>query len=182
MEHDIRYNAEVDRWVDVSTGEIYNKPRGCKARPYRDDEGNFHCGVWTRGTKSKRGYCRIRIDGKVFLVHRIVGWFLPEDSNLPEFDHINRNPSDNRITNLVRSDRRQNLTNRTITDNCLLKYGVRAFHSNKKEYNRAYRAANKGRISLKNKQYREQHRDELIAYGRAWRAKQKELKIDMKEK
>ena len=180
MEHDIRYNAEVDRWVDVATGEIYNKPRGAKARPYRDDEGNFHCGVWASGTADKRGYCRIKIDGHEFLVHRIVGWFLPEDPSLPEFDHINRNPSDNRLSNLVRSDRHQNLTNRTIADNCLLKYGVRA--SDKKEYNRAYRAYHKERLSLYNKKYREQHRDELIAYGRAWRAKQKELKNEVKDK
>jgi len=51
------------------------------------------------------GYRRIQLvnpDGfKSFFVHRLVALaFLPNTENLPEVDHINRIPHDNRVENL----------------------------------------------------------------------------------
>jgi hypothetical protein len=39
---------------------------------------------------------------------------------------------------------------------------------NEKEYQKAYRTANKERISQLNKDYRAKHKDKLIAYKKAW--------------
>lgn len=56
---------------------------------------------WTFGNCHRSGYRRVRINGVEYLVHRLVaGTFLDNPENLEEVDHINRNPSDNRVENL----------------------------------------------------------------------------------
>jgi hypothetical protein len=65
------------------------------------------------GSVRKDGYCRINIDGKSYLTHRLVWlWHGKElDTNI-EIDHINNNPSDNRIENLRLATRLQNEYNK----------------------------------------------------------------------
>lgn len=53
----------------------------------------------------KNGYCRVTLtkDGKQeqYYIHRLVATaFLPNDDGLPEVDHIDANPRNNRIDNL----------------------------------------------------------------------------------
>ena len=60
------------------------------------------------------GYVKVRYNGKNYLAHRIV-WVL-HNGDIPEgkiIDHINRNPSDNRIENLRLTDPAGNLENMT---------------------------------------------------------------------
>jgi len=72
------------------------------------------CGV-TAGTEAgtdHKGYKRIKIFGKLILAHRLA-WALhfgkwPDE----EIDHINRNRSDNRISNLREASRSGNMINR----------------------------------------------------------------------
>ena len=63
------------------------------------------------GYRSRRGRISIRIDGELYLAHRLAWFFV--HSVWPEFeiDHINVNESDNRISNLRESTRSQNLFN-----------------------------------------------------------------------
>ena len=63
------------------------------------------------GTEHK-GYKRVKVDSKLILAHRIA-WAMhygawPEG----DLDHINRNRSDNRITNLREASRSGNMINR----------------------------------------------------------------------
>jgi hypothetical protein len=63
------------------------------------------------GYKRPDGYVQIMIDGKRHLAHRLV--FLHERGYLPEneIDHIDKNPSNNRIKNLREVSRQCNLRN-----------------------------------------------------------------------
>jgi hypothetical protein len=65
------------------------------------------------GSVRKDGYCRISIDGKFYLAHRLIwlwhGHELPEKI---EIDHIDRNRSNNNIDNLRLATRNQNERNK----------------------------------------------------------------------
>lgn len=54
------------------------------------------------GSRGKGGYIKIRIKDKILLGHRIA-WAMHHQSQIPSgmvIDHVNHNPSDNRIDNL----------------------------------------------------------------------------------
>ena len=58
-----------------------------------------------------QGYYRVRVDGKLYLLHRLAWLYVYGE--LPEFiDHINRIPTDNRISNLRAVTKKQNQENR----------------------------------------------------------------------
>ena len=64
--------------------------------------GRFKKIHWTLGYKDKsKGYHQIMINGKHYLVHRLVAeTFIENIENKPTVDHINRERSDNRVENL----------------------------------------------------------------------------------
>jgi len=65
---------------------------------YRFDGNRFKADT-EAGTQCPRGYKRVSVSKKKFLVHRII-WFL-NFGDWPEYlDHINRDKSDNRVENL----------------------------------------------------------------------------------
>lgn len=60
------------------------------------------------------GYVSLRLNGKRYKAHR-VAWYLAYGEEPPGLlDHINRNRSDNRITNLRLSSPRLNQQNRSV--------------------------------------------------------------------
>lgn len=63
------------------------------------------------GYKNKQGYIIIRIDGKGYRAHRLAWCYI--EGYFPEHhvDHINRNPSDNRFSNLRHVTNQCNLRN-----------------------------------------------------------------------
>ena len=63
------------------------------------------------GCKYRNGYTMVRVDGVRYLAHRLVWLYHHGKWPDAEIDHINRNPSDNRIENLRPATRQQNIAN-----------------------------------------------------------------------
>lgn len=60
-------------------------------------------GYYTKGSKkpSGFGYLAFSYKGKNYRVHRVIAeTFIPNPNNLPCVNHLNENPSDNRVENL----------------------------------------------------------------------------------
>lgn len=106
------------------TKELYNRLH--ELLKYDSESGIFTWKVRTSkrvkkgqiaGTVKDDGYIRIRIDGTLYLAHRLAWLYhygtFPEN----EIDHINRNKSDNRIGNLRDVDRVTNAINKDLQSN-----------------------------------------------------------------
>jgi hypothetical protein len=63
------------------------------------------------GCKMRNGYLSVRLDGKLYLAHRLV--WLHQHGEWPKehIDHINGEVADNRISNLREAIRSQNMAN-----------------------------------------------------------------------
>ncbi len=72
---------------------------------------------WTYGSKSNRGYLRVRIRNKEYLVHRLVAeTFIPNPDGLPQVDHIKfEERTNNDISNLRWVTAQENTLNRRNT-------------------------------------------------------------------
>ena len=68
----------------------------------------------TAGTLDNNGYIRIKIDGRLYLAHRLAWLYI--NGCLPpcQIDHISHNRADNRIINLRDVDRAENMKNITM--------------------------------------------------------------------
>lgn len=87
-----------------------------------------------RGWVDKEGYAYVHIKNKSYKVHRLVAQaFIPNPDNKPYIDHIDTNPSNNRVENLRWATPKENsnnpLTRRKISLNKLGKYGKEAIKS-----------------------------------------------------
>jgi hypothetical protein len=95
---------------------IYNKESGELTR--RVTVGNFD--RWkkgtTVGTKDKDGYIVTHFDGKSQKVHRLI-WVYLHGSISGIIDHIDRNPSNNRIENLRVVTKKTNSINSKLPSN-----------------------------------------------------------------
>lgn len=68
---------------------------------------------WTKGGLNNQGYRRIRINNITYLVHRIIAeTFLENPDNKPQIDHIDRDPSNNDVSNLRWVTASENCRNR----------------------------------------------------------------------
>jgi hypothetical protein len=63
------------------------------------------------GCRDKHLYTRVGINGKLYWLHRVI--FLHQHGYMPhEVDHINGDPTDNRIENLRAATKSQNMQNK----------------------------------------------------------------------
>jgi len=69
------------------------------------------------GGNDGRGYIRIRVMGKRHKAHRLVWLYVYGRFPSQHMDHINRNPSDNRLCNLREVNDSQNAQNRDVHKN-----------------------------------------------------------------
>lgn len=73
---------------------------------------------WRPGIKTRKGYFRVKIHGKLYFVHRIVAeTFIPNPENKPTVDHINRDPSNNSAKNLRWATYKEQWRNTSRWDN-----------------------------------------------------------------
>lgn len=63
------------------------------------------------GTPHSHGYLSIRIDGELYLAHRLAWFWMNGEWPDAQIDHINRNKSDNRIRNLRSCSATENMQN-----------------------------------------------------------------------
>lgn len=77
---------------------------------------HFHAGR-IAGLDVGRGYLGIKISRRMCLAHRVAWAIYHGDWPEHQIDHINGDPSDNRISNLRHSTQSQNMGNRKISKN-----------------------------------------------------------------
>lgn len=108
------YNPEI--------GILINKVR----------RGSQHAGTQA-GYLNKDGYFRININKRLYLAHRLAWLYVYGE--LPEYiDHINRIPTDNRISNLRPVTKKQNQENREKQANNKSGYKGVSWDTNRKKW------------------------------------------------
>lgn len=81
---------------------------------WKVDRGNFKAGQ--RAGCTCRGYVKIMIRKKSYEAHRLAWFYVHGVWPKLWLDHINRNPSDNRIANLREADPRLNTQNQALVN------------------------------------------------------------------
>ena len=98
---------------------------------------------------SDKGYIKIKINKKFYLLHRLIYKYHNEDWDITfspnnEIDHIDINPSNNKIENLRVANHSQNSRNQNKQKNCSSKYIGVSWNKQKNKW--------KAQISINNKQ------------------------------
>jgi hypothetical protein len=75
------------------------------------DRGNVRAGTPAGSKTDSRGYLIIRFGKRHYYAHRLAWFFVHGELPSGDIDHINHDPSDNRIANLRLASRAQNLAN-----------------------------------------------------------------------
>jgi hypothetical protein len=81
------------------------------------------------GRSDRKGYIRIVYKNKPYLAHWLAWFFVYNKWPNNEIDHINGDPSDNRISNLRDVTRKQNMENKKIYKNNKSGYPGVSWHS-----------------------------------------------------
>ena len=106
---------------DIDTEEKLELAKLYEALYYNPDTGNFssklHAGVRMRCIIANNGYIYVCYGGKKYAAHRLAWFYYHGRWPKEEVDHVNGNPSDNRIKNLREATREQNTHNQRLRKN-----------------------------------------------------------------
>jgi hypothetical protein len=105
---------------DGSTGKLYWNERPADMFEGRKRKASVCAKIWNAQNANREaftvrcnfGHLRGGIHNKSWLAHRVI-WMMVYGTDPDEIDHINGNPSDNRIENLRSVDRVNNIRNTT---------------------------------------------------------------------
>ena len=139
------YEVFKNKYIVTNAGQVINIKTNHVLKP--SDNGH--------------GYKTIEIEGKIYKLHRLVAMlFIPNPENKPLVDHINRNKSDNRVSNLRWATHRENNLNKKNNYDV----GKRRGECSDREY-----------WSIKYKKYRDSHLKQMRAYEAKQREKYRKL-------
>lgn len=95
---------------------------------------------WTCGSLCGK-YRIVHHNGKNYSVHRMVAeTFIENPNNYPTVDHIDRNPSNNDVSNLRWASYSMQLRNTSQNDRCFEKFGMHFYDNMKECRNRSVKA------------------------------------------
>lgn len=133
-------------------GAIETLPRGCR---------NLDRLEWTYGADRQKPcgiYKIVQWRGKSYYVHRLIAEaFIDPDLFRITVDHIDRNPSNNNVTNLRWATPSEQQRNQSRVDQELLKYGVRC-SDDPHAYSRAYGKVNRAALTKAQRERRHKKR------------------------
>jgi hypothetical protein len=103
-------HSELTRLLDYdqNTGQFTWKVKTCRKVVPGKKAGGLN----------SNGYVQIKINNIFFYGHRLAWFYVHSKWPEQEIDHINGNPSDNRMCNLRAADRTQNNQNRIARVDC----------------------------------------------------------------
>ncbi|MET4892248.1 HNH endonuclease [Morganella morganii] len=88
----------------------YNPDTGIFTR-IKHRGGPLSCSINGAGSLKKSGYVDIRFNRKIFKAHRLAWYYVYKEWPVEEIDHINGIKADNRIENLRKASRAENIRN-----------------------------------------------------------------------
>jgi len=99
------------------------------------------------GSLNTKGHIQIRLDGTLYVAHRLAWLYVTGHFPIDQIDHINGNKSDNRLVNLREATNKQNQENIPLQTNNTSGYRGVSFDKRLKKF-RSYVCHNRQQICL----------------------------------
>jgi len=129
---------------------------------------NYH---WTYGSYDAYGYLRVKTNGIMYKVHRLVAeTFIPNPFGKPTVDHINQIRDDNSLENLMWATHKEQTENSACVQ---LRKKIVDMEQHKTDYNHEYYQKHKEHALAYRKQYYEDHKEEIIRKITEYKRKKK---------
>ena len=123
MEEEFKKIEGYENYEISNLGNVRNIDTGRFLKPSKNNGGYYHLNLNKNGTIRK------------LYIHRLIGLhFIPNPDNLPFIDHIDRNKTNNSITNLRWISKSNNCRNKSKKQNTSSKFIGVSFHKANGKY------------------------------------------------